>query len=198
MSEGKPGKRKQRSELKSLLLLIILSLEGQIGRYRLKSLLGLSEHEGVVRLMLNELGLEGYVEARKAGCGLTSKGEAFLQALLRGYGIIRVKDMDLKALGLEGECFVLHIRGRRVPRRIIELRDAAVRAGADGVVLIDNEEGRLKIPAVYDDLDLEHPAAAKKLRETFAVSLGDMFLVGFSKNRWRALEGALAAAMELK
>jgi len=168
-----------------------------MGRYRLKSLLGLSEHEGVVKLMLNELSREGYVEASRAGCCLTARGEAFLRALLKRYGIIQIKDMDLKALGLEGESFVLQVGGR-CPQRIIELRDAAVRAGADGMVSIYNEKGHLKIPAVYNDLDLNRPIASKRLRDLFGISLGDMFMIGLSEDKWRTLEGVLAAAMELK
>ena len=39
MSRRKLGKRKQKSELKCLLLLELLKLEGKIGRYKLKDLL---------------------------------------------------------------------------------------------------------------------------------------------------------------
>lgn len=184
--------------MKNLLLLIMLRLQGRMGRYRLKNMLDLSEREGVVRLMLDDLKREGYIEAGKTGCGLTERGKTLLQTLLERYGIVTIKDMDLRSLGLEGKCFVIHIRGRQAPKKIIELRDHAVRAGADGVVLIDNEEGRLRIPTVYDDLDLDYPTAVEKLHKTFDLSIGDILLIGLSKDRWRALEGALAAAMEIK
>ena len=32
----------------------------------------------------------------------------------------------------------------------------------------------------------------------FDTSLGGMFMIGLSKDKWRALEGALAVAIELK
>ncbi len=197
MSKEKSGKRKQRPELKNLLLLLILNLEGEMGRYRLKNLLGLSDHEGIVKLMLNELSSEGYIEANRTGCRLTTSGEAFLQEMLRKYNITRIKNLDLNVLGLEGESFVLQINGQ-YPQRLVELRDVAVRAGAGGMVLVYNEGGHLKIPAVCDNLDLERPAMSKRLRDLFDVSLSDMFMIGLAEDKWRALEGALAAAMKLK
>lgn len=192
MSKNKLGKRRQRSELKNLLLLATLSLQGRTGRYRLKNILNLSEREGVVRMMLNDLKCGGYIDVNKAGCELTEKGKT----LLEKYRIIAIKDVDLEVLGLRHRCLAIHIRGP-VTKKIIELRDTAVRAGADGAILICNEEGRLKIPTVYDDLDVKFPEMAGQLREAFNLSTGDILLVGFSEDRWRALEGALAATMKI-
>ena len=197
MTTGKPGKRKQRSALKDLFLLIILSLQGRTGRYSLKKMLNLSEREGLVRLMLEDLKREGCIEASKTGCGLTEKGKELTKKQLERYMIVDIKEMNLEPLGLEHECFAFHIHGHPVPQNIVELRDTAVRAGADGVVLMHNEEERLKIPQVYDDLDLKYPTLAKELRKTFNMSSGDILLVGFSKDKWRALEGALAAAIKM-
>lgn len=198
MSENKPGKRKQRPALKSLLLLVILRFQGRIGRYRLKNMLNLSGSEGVVRLMLNDLKRVGYIEVDRAGCSLTEKGKALLQRSLERHNIIAVKDVDLRLLGLESKCIAIQIRGRQLPQKIIELRDTAVRAGADGAILIYNQGGLLKIPAVYDNLDLEYPRVVEELHKTFDISNSDIFLIGFSKDRWRALEGSLAAAERIE
>ena len=46
------GKRKTRDTIKQILLLLIIQREGPIGRYRLKSLLEMPLHEGIVRHML--------------------------------------------------------------------------------------------------------------------------------------------------
>jgi len=201
MSKNKPGKRRKRPELKNLLLLIILSLLGRTGRYRLKHMLNLSENEGKVRLMLDELKQEAYVNVRRTGCVLTEKGEKLLKTLLERYNIIAINEIDLKMLGLQDNCFAIQIRERTQETKlskIIELRDVAVRAGADGAILIYNDNGDLKIPKVYDNLYLELPKIAKKLHDTFKLGKKDIIIVGFSKDGWRALEGALAIAKNIK
>ena len=74
-AQQRKGKRKSRSDVKELLMLLILDREGPIGRYRLKKFLGLSKHEGLVRQMLKELKIRGYILANKSGSVLTEIGK---------------------------------------------------------------------------------------------------------------------------
>jgi len=193
----KRGKRKKRSELKVLLMLIILKLKGSIGRYRLKEMLDLSEQEGLVRLMLIDLKREDLIKTSKTGCELTPRGEEFLGDFLKKYGIVDIKEMNLEPLKIGPETFVLQIRGYSIPESITRLRDAAVRAGASGAVLITYEQGLLKVPTVYPSLENEHPKLAADLRETLNLSDGDVLMACFSRDKWRALEGGLSATMFL-
>lgn len=71
------GKLGKRSQIKELLMLLVLSWEGPIGRYRLKHVIGLSEHEGLVKQMLADLQKQGYISARKSGCTLTEKEKLY-------------------------------------------------------------------------------------------------------------------------
>ena len=193
MSGNKSGKRRQRSDFKNILLLAVLSLQGRTGRYRLKSILNLTEREGVVRAMLNSMKNEGYIDVAKAGCSLTEKGCKILEK----HGITAIRDVSLLKLGLSDSCIAIQIHGP-VQEKIIKLRDAAVRAGADGAILVISEQGRLEIPTVYDNLGSEFPEVSEQLQRTFSLNTGDVLLVGFSRDRWRALEGALAAALIAK
>lgn len=197
MYEAKTGKRKKRSEIKFLLLLIMIRREGPIGRYRLKEMLDLSEREGLVRLMLSDLKHEGCIRTGKSGSELTGKGEALLGDLFKKYEILNVKEMNLKALGIGPQSFVIHLHGHKIPEPVVELRDTAVKAGASGAVLLTYEKGALTVPTVYSDLALEHPELAEKILKNFDLSEGDILVVGFSNNRWRALEGCLAVIMFL-
>lgn len=192
------GKRKKRSELKELLLLLILKSEGPVGRYRLKDMLNLSEHEGLVRLMLADLQKNNYVSASRAGCELTSKGISLSEESLKKYNIIDVKELDLGPLKAGPESLVVHVHG--VADRIesaMETRDVAVRAGASGAIILTYKNRSLGIPAAYPDLSQDYPDLTKHILRSFGLSDNDVLIVGFSEDRWRALEGALLAAVTL-
>lgn len=193
----KRGRRRRRSELKTLLMLVILELKGPIGRYRLKEMLGLSGQEGLVRLMLTELQKEGLTKTSKIGCELTAKGKEMYRVILRKYGIVNIKEFNLDPLEIGPETFILQTRGFSMPPSITELRDAAVREGASGAVLMIYEKGTLKIPTVYLNLRNKYPTLTIDLFKTLNLSDGDILIACFSRDKWRALEGGLATAMLL-
>ncbi|MFQ6075420.1 MAG: DUF4443 domain-containing protein [Candidatus Bathyarchaeia archaeon] len=195
MVEIRRGRRRKRSRLKELLLLLALKLEGPIGRYRLKEVLSLTEHEGLVRLMLEDLKNGGYASSSRAGSELTEDGERLLRTSLDGYGIVEIRDVDLEPLNVGPESVALHVRDRWIKvRSPISMRDAAVRAGAAGGMVIRYRSGHLEVPSVYPDLSEEHPELTKELLKLFDLSNGDTLIIGLSDDRWRALEGALSAA----
>ena len=193
----KPGKRRKRSELKTLLLLIMLKLEGPIGRYRLKEMLNLSEQEGLVRLMLADLKQESLIRTSKAGCELTSKGDELLKGTLKKHGIVEIKEMSLESLKIGSESFVFQCRGSSMPTSVTDLRDVAVRHGSQGAILIIYDQGILKVPEVYPNLEAEHSGISVDLCRTLNLSDDDIILVSFSEDKWRALEGGLSMAIRL-
>jgi len=172
-------------------------MEGPIGRYRLKDLLDLSDHEGLVRLMLSDLTQAGYVRAEKTGCSLTHSGQKLLGSILSRAGIGGVKPLDLSELKLGPACVAVHIRDRAGEFRDgIEQRDAAVRAGARGATVLQFRGNAFVVPSVYKNLSSEYPILAKRLLESFSLSDGDALVIGFAETMSKALEGALAAAMK--
>ena len=192
------GARRTRSEIKELLMLLFLNFEGPIGRYRLKEMLGLSEREGVVKRMLSDLQRGGYVSSGRPGSKLTVKGERLLKQRLNSYSIADVKDLSLQPLETGPTSFVVHLRGKASAITSgVEERDAAVRAGAVGATVLTFRDGVLSVPTVYRDVSSKHPDLAEQIYQSFSLADGDALIIASAENRWRALEGALAAARVL-
>ena len=191
------GRRKKRTEVKELLLLLALKKAEPIGRYRLKKILDMSEYEGTVRLMLSDLEKQGIISASKKGCKLTRKGESQLAESLGAYNIAKVKQVDLRPLGLDNS-FCVHVRDRAEMIRPVALyRDAAVRAGALGAIILKYADGILAVPSVYSDFSLEHPKLTAEILQGFDFLNSDVLILGFAEDEWKALEGALAVAIEM-
>ena len=191
------GRRKKRTEIKELLLILALKKAGPIGRYRLKKILDLSEYEGIVRLMLTDLERKGIISASRKGCKLARKGENLLIKSLDGYNIVKVEQVDLRPLGLNNS-FCVHVRDRaEMIRQVALYRDAAVRAGALGAIVLTYMDGILVVPGVYPDLSLEYPKLVDKILQSFNLLNNDVLIWGIAKDEWKALEGALAVATEI-
>ena len=197
MNEVETGKRKKWSNIKNMLLLFMIKMEGPIGRYRLKEMLDLSEREGLVRRMLSDLKHKGFIRTFKSGSELTWKGEALLEEISKKYEILNIMEMNLKAFGIGPQSFIIHLHGQKILEPIVELRDIAVKAGATGAVLLTYEKGALTVPTVYFDLALEYPTIAEKILKKFNLSEEDIIVICFSNDRWRALEGCLAVTVFL-
>jgi len=192
------GARRTRPEIKELLMLLLLKFEGPIGRYSLKEMLGLSEREGVVKSMLSVLQRGGYISSGRPGSKLTVKGEKLLEQRLKAQSIVDVKCLSLQSLETGPTSFIVHLRGRA--EAIISgmnERDAAVRAGALGATVLTFKNGMLSVPTVYHNLSSKYPDLAKRIYESFSLADGDALIVASAENRWRALEGVLAAAKAL-
>lgn len=195
----KPGRVKKRSELKELLLLLLLKLEGPLGRYRLKGMLDLAEHEGVVRLMLSDLCKSGYVKAVRTGCAITAKGLKALDKSLQKYSINTVRPLDLTSFHIEPSNMGVLISSKaNLVMNGMEQRDASVRAGARGAIVFTVKGKKLVIPPSYTDFAQQYPDLAKKIHEAFHPIEGDVLIVGFAATPWKALEGALAATLALR
>jgi predicted transcriptional regulator len=185
--------------LKELLLLIALKLEGPIGRYRLKEILDLSEHEGVVRLMLSRLQSSGWISAGKLGCSLTETGRSRLKRLMAKNGIVFVTHLNAGPLKTGLYSALVHLEGCADKAvAVVKHRDAAVRVGAEGATIVVFQNGILTVPNVYPDLCSEYPEIADMIIQSFHPSEGDVFIISFSDNKWKALEGALASAISLQ
>jgi len=172
-------------------------MEGRVGRYRLKGLLDLYEHEGLVRLMLSELAEKGYIKAEKTGCSMTPAGERYLASVLSKVGIGDIRRIDLSELQLGPACVAVQICDRQ--ERFsdgIEQRDSAVRAGARGATVLLFKDNVFSVPRVYHNLSAEYPGLAREILDSFRLKDGDALIVGFADSTSKALEGALAAALE--
>ncbi len=183
-------------DLKQLLLLLVLKNEGPIGRYRLDDMLYLPE--GVVRGLLLKLSKEGYISAGKPGCQLTNNGRALLSRLLAKYGVTEIKEFEEKSLKIAEKHIAVQVKGKaEFVKSAMKHRDIAVRACANGAIILTYSRGVLSIPNVYSNLTAENPKLAERITQAFKMEEGDLIILSGAENKWRALEGSLAIVLSL-
>lgn len=176
-------------------MLMILNQKGPIGRYRLKDMLNLSEHEGIIRYMLTDLQNQSYVSASKLGCSLTQKGKVSLEKRLRAHGIVDVKPFYTPILTTAPISIGLHIRNKADKTESpMKLRDLAVRGGAVGATIILFKEGKLTIPSVNTDFFSKHSTLTKKIHEAFTLENNDILAIVSAEEEWRGVEASLTIA----
>jgi predicted transcriptional regulator len=194
---AKGGKHKTRIQTKHLLLLLALRKVGPVGRYRLKEILDLTEHEGIVRRMLKDLESKEHISTSKAGSKLTQAGESHLKKTLKDYSIMKIAKLDMQSLGLRNS-YCVHIRDQADKiGSVLKHRDDAVRAGALGAVVVLFKKGKIEVPRVYSDLSSKHQSVANSLIKKFDLLNKDVLIIGFADDEWRALEGALGTATKI-
>ena len=93
-------------------MLLISNREGPIGRYHLKDIMGLSEHEGLVRQMLVDLRKQGYSSTSKSGCVLTQNGKTLLMKRLKVLHIADIKPFDSPIFQAGPVSIGLHLQNR--------------------------------------------------------------------------------------
>ena len=184
-----------RSDIKELLLLLIVDREGPIGRYRLKDMLGLSGHEGSVRQMLVNLQSQGYLSPSRSGCILTSTGTTFLESRLASKHIAAIKRVGAQLLTVGPVTLGVHLRNRAdYIESAMDLRDLAVRGGATGATILLFKEGELSIPSVHPDFLSDHPNLIKDLQEIFTLEEDDVIALISAEDEWIGIEAAITLA----
>ena len=198
-SDPKP-KRKQGKglEIKELLTLLVLNQEGPVGRYHLKKLIGLSEHEGLVKQMLADLQKQNYVSANKSGSTLTEKGKALLKERLKALHIADIKPFESPISRAEPASIGLHLqnRGHKIDSAM-KIRDIAVRGGAIGATIILFKEGKLSIPSVSPDFLSENPSVAKRIHESFNLKENDVVAIVSADDEQKGFEASIIIAEAL-
>jgi len=164
---------------------------GACGRKKLVRELGVGE--GSVRTILKRLSGEGLISSTKLGQELSVKGKKKVESILKKFSKPAVfSSPDLS----EGEQSLVVVYGAASRAGSgVALRDVALKAGADGAVLLVSEKGRLVFPGegvwVRD-----YPTLAESLKDVSTRS-GDVIVIGFAVNRALAEDGALAVALKL-
>jgi len=185
-------------EQKEALLLLAIRGERYLGRYKLVSIIGLPD--GVTRGLLLKLARKDYVSTQKfVGRSLTSKGEKRLLELLTKLNVHAIKELEVDDLSLGPKSVVAHVRdGARSVRSGIEQRDAAIKAGAAGAITIIYHDGKFLLPPDRFDISDKNQAISDRLRKEFELSEGDALVIGSGEDKWKAMEGAIAAASTLR
>ncbi len=161
-------------------------------------MLGLSDHEGLVRQMLVNLQSQGYLAASRSGCTLTPTGTTFLEARLVSKHIVAIKRVDAQLLTVGPMTLGVHLRNRadRI-ESAMSLRDLAVRGGATGATILLFKEGELSIPSVHPDFLSEYPNLIKGLQEAFTLEEDDVIALISAEDEWTGVEAAITLADSL-
>lgn len=191
-------KRKTRSNIKQILLLLIIQREEPIGRYRLKTLLGMTMHEGIVRHMLEEYQAQGVITSSRHGATLTPQGHEYLHTFLRQYRIRDIQKMTIPfmstqptAIGVQLEDCADHVTSA------MNLRDIAIRGGATSATVVNYRDKSFTIPAVDPTFIANNPALAEQLQATFTLKPNDVIVLISADSDWQGLEAAIHVATSL-
>jgi len=189
---------KRLSELNELFFLLIIRTEATVGRYRLSAMLEMPE--GIVRGIMRSYEREGYINSRpRTGTFLTKAGEAQIDAIFKNANIKKMKIYNFEVFGVGPINVVLQVQsGAGKVRSGVDQRDAAVKAGASGTVILTCKEGTLMIPGTSEDMCNLSPEDSGRLLREFSLSEGDVVLVSFAQEWWQALRGALSAAFTFR
>ena len=181
--------------IKEVLALLWINKYGVLGRYRLRKLLDLTE--GVTRGLLKKLSNEGLVKAEgRKGFSLTQKGLENLKQKLKEFKIKEIKEIDIDELKTSGESVIIHLKNlEHNVRNGLEQRDAAVKAGANGATTLIFKNGVLYIPFNFQNPEELPKELSRMLMDQFNLKEGDVLIIGFGKDKAKALEGALAASL---
>jgi hypothetical protein len=180
-----------------LLVLWLLKMEGEIGRYRLAKMLGVPQ--GIARGILARMKKNGLIMVRhRAGTRASQKGLRELTGLMKREHLKSVRRSDQELLGLGSRSVLFHVaeRSQRLGRGI-EQRDAAIKAGATGAVTFLYDGKTLRFPGVAESLSRRNPAAFDRLRNQVKMRKGDIVLISFAGTWWDAARGGFAAVRTL-
>lgn len=158
----------------TLQLVYYVEREG-LGRRRLAERTGWSEM--TVRLELERLRNEGLLELSRAGPRLTALGRRRFGPSFRR--IRDVRSLDLTSLRVDAACLCGHVREGETPNAWIA-RDAAIRAGASGLILLGFGEDGWTFAHDGEPVDGQNPGDAERLRTAFeGAETGDVLLLSF-------------------
>ena len=197
-SKSERGKRKTRDTVKQILLLLIIQREGPIGRYRLKTLLGMVEREGVVRSMLEEYQATNIITSSRRGAALTPHGHGYLQQLLRDYRILNIQQLTIPLMSTHPSTLGVHLQdcANRIASAM-NVRDIAIRGGATSATVVTYRDGVLSIPAVDPTFITNNPTLTHELHATFCLQPNDVVILISAESDWRGLEAAIHIAASL-
>jgi predicted transcriptional regulator len=154
----------------------VWKLEQRKGRARLSGELGIGEWS--TRTILKFLKKEGIVDVTPMGYKLTENGFKTLNEIKK-YAV-DASYFPQTSLTLNKKSFGILIRGKK-PIRVLDVRDEAVRMGADGITLLSFKKGKFHFVDSGDEVQSEYNNAVSKIFEKFRVADGDMVLLCFGE-----------------
>nr|WP_287586501.1 DUF4443 domain-containing protein [Candidatus Borrarchaeum sp.] len=108
-------------------------------------------------------------------------------------------DLNLKALTIGKFDTICQLRNAALKVKTgVELRDEAIKVGADGATTIIFEKNTLFIPPKpIENLKTSNEDLYNKLTSNFDLQEGDVLIVGTASDRKKATEAAIASVLTL-
>jgi len=181
-------KRSSYNEIHIIMLLRSLKKKPK-GRMPLSKELSLGE--STIRTMLNTLKTCRLTKSTTRGETLTKKGQIAVDTI--NSKISQPYHLDIKAFTLHGNNIGHTLRGHKTQTtNITDIRDSAIKMGAEGLILISKEETQKIIG--MDDNNIEIP---KTISSTMTPEKGDTIIITFAKSRNASELAGLGIAIEL-
>jgi len=193
--DGKPHPSFGKAHI--LIVLLHIASKEPIGRYKLSKELAISDSS--VRTIIKYLKEIGLVKAiPKQGHVLSSEGRKFVKEIKKEFIEIRT-DLSLKALTIGKFDTICQLRNAALKVKTgVELRDEAIKVGADGATTIIFETNTLFIPPKpIEDLKESNEDLYNMLTSNFDLQEGDVLIVGTASDRKKATEAAIASVLTL-
>jgi predicted nucleic acid-binding protein len=142
-------------------------------------MLGLGE--GTIRSILDILKEKDLLVSDKQGHSLSANGNSVVRKI-KNY--IEIGKVNLDSIYQGKKNIAIHIKNPKKIEKAVELRDTAVKNGADGALILESI-----------DSDTEHNF--NEIENKFDLSKDDMVIVAYADSYMLAEHGALAVAIEL-
>ncbi|MEM3789113.1 MAG: DUF4443 domain-containing protein [Candidatus Bathyarchaeia archaeon] len=170
--------------------LFVLSSYPGVGRKRLSSVLDVGE--GYVRNIIGSLKRDGLVREDRVGNFLTSRGKA----VVRSISDHLVAHFDFNVAGFQNSKAVL-VKGLSEHIKMgLEERDAAIRMGATGALIITCSGGNFWFPGLVNLSDA-NPELVQSIKGQIKMDEKDVVIITWSKSAKDSERGALNAAIEI-
>ena len=173
------------------LLRCLFRIGEPMGRSALSESLELGE--GTIRSILDILKSNNLLVSDKKGHYLSQKGKELLEKINKH---IRTSKADLSSMFSHKKGIAVqikHVKNKKGLGKPYELRDTAVKAGADGALVLDYDR-KLKL------YELENPSNEydfKGIGNEFSLEKNDLVVAAYADSYKLAEYGALAVAIEI-
>lgn len=164
----------------------ILKLGKYASRAELSKVLDLGE--GTIRTILDILKDKGLTVSDKKGHILNTKGFNILNSI--GKSIKEIRQIEDKALITNQKKFGILMKNTKITKKAYELRDIAVKNGAEGALIFSFTD-KLRV------IDVDYDKNFIQLEKYFNLGKNDVLIVSYADSYRLAEHGAFAAAVEL-
>lgn len=190
-----PGPAATFNELDLMECVLVLNERGRMGREKLSQSVSLGP--GAIRTALSRLRSAGYVSTTAGGCELTPKGRRAAEDMgryIRWRGAVRD---GVKGMGQT--CYAVCVSGKTdVASKSVRYRDAAVKEGADGAMIVVYRRGRLVFPEDNSACESRQPSRVwGELAAKASPREGDVFVVACARSRLLARRGSMGGAVAI-